>query len=835
MTPCGCDRRMRSMPRTLNGGGRRARVMSGRRCVWSSAPRPVGGGRAAWPAYARRWQTAVAARAAAPARQRGRLDRAADRRAVGRVAAGDGQQERPDVRVPPAQAARRRPADHARARLHAPRSIRASSTSAASRCSSPRPATRIRRPRAEKLREALALWRGPPLADLAYEPFLQGEIARLEELRLAAIEQRIDADLTAGRHGRARRRAGGADPRASAEGAPERSADAQPLSLRPAGGGARHLPHGARRRSSTSSASSPVARSASSTRRSFGRTRTRRARRSGATVERSGSSFVGRERELAAARRRPRACLRGPRTRVPAERRAGHRQVAASPRSWPRTHALATPGCWSDAAGRPAAHRPTGRGCRPCAVRARRRRRRELRRQLGAGAADLAQIIPELRERLPGLPGASSLDPEGARFRLFDASSRFLRSAAQSRPIVLVLDDLHAADDPSLLLLRFLARELGSSRLLVLCAYRDVDPVPGDRLARMFAEIAREPVVSRARAGRAEPVRGRRVRRAHGCGAGLASAGICAARQDRREPAVRGRDRAAVLDRGRADEPQLAIPQSARDAIARRLAYVSQECNRLLMLASVLGREFALDVLARLGGVPDDQLLDTLDEAIAARIVSDVPGTPGRAALRARPDPRHALRRAPGRPPREAAPRRGRGDRAAAPGSRTRPRGARSPRDRRRRRRAGAPLRPPRRRPGARAARLRRGRPPVPACAPGPRPPAAGGPCRAQRAAARAGRCAHAGGQRRRREGDVPGGRRSRAATRGCPSCSRTPRSATGGSAAGCGPAPTAASYRCSRRRCRRSASRRRRSARGCWRAWPARCATSRRSSRARL
>src|SRR5262245_6208755 len=51
-----------------------------------------------------------------------------------------------------------------------------------------------------KLSEALALWRGPPLADLAYEQFAQAEIARLEELRLAAVEQRIEVDLALGRH-----------------------------------------------------------------------------------------------------------------------------------------------------------------------------------------------------------------------------------------------------------------------------------------------------------------------------------------------------------------------------------------------------------------------------------------------------------------------------------------------------------------------------------------------------------------------------------------------------------------------------------------------------------
>src|SRR5579862_1397750 len=52
----------------------------------------------------------------------------------------------------------------------------------------------------QRLREALSLWRGPPLADFAYEGFAQGEIARLEELRLAALEERIDADLALGRH-----------------------------------------------------------------------------------------------------------------------------------------------------------------------------------------------------------------------------------------------------------------------------------------------------------------------------------------------------------------------------------------------------------------------------------------------------------------------------------------------------------------------------------------------------------------------------------------------------------------------------------------------------------
>jgi DNA-binding SARP family transcriptional activator len=53
---------------------------------------------------------------------------------------------------------------------------------------------------AEALREALGLWRGPPLADLADQPFVQSEIRRLEEVRLAALEQRVEVDLALGRH-----------------------------------------------------------------------------------------------------------------------------------------------------------------------------------------------------------------------------------------------------------------------------------------------------------------------------------------------------------------------------------------------------------------------------------------------------------------------------------------------------------------------------------------------------------------------------------------------------------------------------------------------------------
>ena len=74
---------------------------------------------------------------------------------------------------------------------------------------------------------------------------------------------------------------------------------------------------------------------------------------------------------------------------------------------------------------------------------------------MGPGAADIAQVVSEIKERLPDLPPPPSLEPEQARFRLFDSVTTFLKNTSKLQPLVIVLDDLHWADKPSLLLLQF--------------------------------------------------------------------------------------------------------------------------------------------------------------------------------------------------------------------------------------------------------------------------------------------------------------------------------------------------------------------------------------------
>src|SRR5262249_3539590 len=117
-----------------------------------------------------------------------------------------------------------------------------------------------------------------------------------------------------------------------------------------------------------------------------------------------------------------------------------------------------------------------------------------LRTDVGVGGAVIAHVVPELQERLPDLAVPSLPEGEAGRFRLLDAVASVIRRAARRRPLVLVLDDLHWADEPSLELLHLLARDVAGAPILVVGTYRDTDVNRDDTRARLLGRLAREGV-----------------------------------------------------------------------------------------------------------------------------------------------------------------------------------------------------------------------------------------------------------------------------------------------------------------------------------------------------
>ena len=486
---------------------------------------------------------------------------------------------------------------------------------------------------ARLLGEALALWRGAALADLPYEPFAQAEIARLDELRLAAIEERIEAELQLGRHAeliaelealvsehplRERLRArlmlalyrSGRQVEALEAYQQARRTLVDELGIEP-GKEQRELEQAILRQDPALELPSVPAE---------------------ASTEPSRGTFVGREGELDELQEGLEEALRGHGGLylLVGQPGIGKSRLAEEliDRARARGAEILIGRCW-EAGGAPA-YWPWVQSLRAY-VRA--RDPDQLRAEVGDGAPELAQLVPELRELFPRLTEPQSPESEGARFRLFDAVATFLKAAAQARPLVLVLDDLHAADEPSLLLLQFLAREVTASRLLVVAAYRDVDPTPRDPLAAALGELRREPTTHRiALEGLAEPAVAEYVEVAAGRAPAEALVAAIHAETEGNPLFVGEVVRLlAAEDRLDADDIEgLAVPDGVREVIGRRLRFLSPECNSVLTLASVLGREFDLNDLARVSAIDRDGLLGLLDEAIDARVVSEIPGTIGR-------------------------------------------------------------------------------------------------------------------------------------------------------------------------------------------------------------
>jgi predicted ATPase len=252
-----------------------------------------------------------------------------------------------------------------------------------------------------------------------------------------------------------------------------------------------------------------------------------------------------------------------------------------------------------------------------------------LRSQMGPGAADIAEIIPEVREKLPGLEPPPALEPEQARFRLLDSIAAFLKNASQPQPLMLVLDDLHWADKSSLLLLQFLVRQVAASRLLVMGCYRDVELSHQHPLSETLAHLSREPVFQRVLLqGVSEADTARFIEATASIQPSQGLVGAIYAHTEG-NPFFMTEVVRLLLARGELSEeairgPQgFRIPEGVKEVIGQRLNRLSRHCRQTLITASVIGREFEFKLLNILNSrVSDEQLLGLIEEALEAHLLS---------------------------------------------------------------------------------------------------------------------------------------------------------------------------------------------------------------------
>ena len=252
--------------------------------------------------------------------------------------------------------------------------------------------------------------------------------------------------------------------------------------------------------------------------------------------------------------------------------------------------------------------------------------------------AEGAAVPPELATLVEASgDGPAAADALGARFRLFDAVVGLLRAAAERRPLVLVLDDLQWADLPSLELLRFVASAdaLAGAPVLLACTVRELEVGRNDTVVETLATLSRAPATRRLTLRGLPPVA---VAELVAVAAGRElPAEVTAAITDRAEGnpffaaelARLAADAGGDVEALGAVSPGGDVPSGVRDVVRRRLARLPESTQRLLGIAAVVGRDVELALLARAAGQDIESVVDDLDPAVVQRLLVPVPELPG--------------------------------------------------------------------------------------------------------------------------------------------------------------------------------------------------------------
>ncbi len=236
------------------------------------------------------------------------------------------------------------------------------------------------------------------------------------------------------------------------------------------------------------------------------------------------------------------------------------------------------------------------------------------------GVEALLPLVPELTDALPDLAAPTRADPDSERYALFDAVVALLGIASTSAPVVLILDDLHWAAKPTLLLLRHLLRFGEHARVQIVGTYRSTDLDRSHPLAAMLADLHRDGSAIRlALSGLDED----------DVTAYVAEAGYDDEELARALAAVTGGNPFFLIEALRhVDESgghwnPNTLPQGVREAVSRRLSRLPAETNKALAVAAVVGSRFALELVER---VVDADLVDAFDDACKAGLVIEEPG-----------------------------------------------------------------------------------------------------------------------------------------------------------------------------------------------------------------
>ena len=256
-----------------------------------------------------------------------------------------------------------------------------------------------------------------------------------------------------------------------------------------------------------------------------------------------------------------------------------------------------------------------------------------LREALGDVAPEIARIVPALRRVFPDIPPPVEVPAELARRYVWNSFSEFVGRAAQDQPLLVVLEDMHWADESTVLLTEYLAPLLPEIPVLVLGTYRDVDVDLSHPLARVISQLGRQRLLERVSLRRLSLDGVRAMLRALGGQPAPEELIRVISRETDGNPFFVEEVYLHLVESGvlldehdrlrrdlRLDE--VSVPESIRLVLGQRLDRLTSSTHEVLVAAAVSGRMFTSEIVGEVADASEDALVEAFDEAERARLIT---------------------------------------------------------------------------------------------------------------------------------------------------------------------------------------------------------------------
>jgi tetratricopeptide (TPR) repeat protein len=256
----------------------------------------------------------------------------------------------------------------------------------------------------------------------------------------------------------------------------------------------------------------------------------------------------------------------------------------------------------------------------------------DVREALGEDIAEIARLLPQLRRLFPDIPPPLELPPEQSRRVLFNAVARVLGRMSTVQPVLLVLDDLHWADEGTLSLITHLAPLIAKMPVLMVGTYRDFELRSARPLAKAVDELVRYHVLDQlSLSGLPKPAVAKMIEAIGGREPPEEVASLIYSETEGNPFFIEEllqhlieQDQLLDMDGAFRQDlklEELDVPRTVRLGIGRRVARLSDGAQKSIATAAVIGRAFTFELLRESSHADIDSLLDWIEEAEKAGLI----------------------------------------------------------------------------------------------------------------------------------------------------------------------------------------------------------------------